>query len=192
MKSLLVRGQYYRPTASRGEHNVCVDDVGGFGPGHQRSYLMRFFTCEGHDVATAKEPPQLHLAWRPAHLGDYRPCCHWNNTQFEAGAVVSPDFAVVSVGSDQETCVVDDAHAERRLLEPRISSATRSPRRSQLGVRQGAVLSLPFGHRGQTITQEKSPARCGRHPCGNAQPLLGGRGQNPLMDLRVDGDRQLR
>lgn len=87
---------------------------------------MRFFTCEGHDVATAKEPPQLHLAWRPAHLGDYRPCCHWNNTQFEAGAVVSPDFAVVSVGSDQETCVVDDAHAERRLLEPRISSATRS------------------------------------------------------------------
>lgn len=63
MKILLVRGQYCRATSTRGEHHVCVDDVRCFGLGQQRSYLMRFIAGETDNVATAKESPQLHLAW---------------------------------------------------------------------------------------------------------------------------------
>lgn len=40
-----------------------IDDIGGFGLRQQRSYLMSFFTGEADNVAVAKEPPQLHLAW---------------------------------------------------------------------------------------------------------------------------------
>lgn len=42
---------------------MCVDNVRGFGPGQQRSYLMSFLTVEVDNVATAKEPTQLYLSW---------------------------------------------------------------------------------------------------------------------------------
>jgi hypothetical protein len=57
LKVLLVRCEDSRPTATRGEYNVCVDDVGGSGLGQQRAYLMRFFAGEVDDVAATKEPP---------------------------------------------------------------------------------------------------------------------------------------
>ena len=103
-----------------------VDNVSGFGSRQQYPYLVRFLTGKADDVATAKEPPQLNLASRPTHLGHHRRRRQWNDTHLEASPVVSPDLAVASISGDQETCVVDDAHAERRLLEPRISAATRS------------------------------------------------------------------
>jgi len=53
LKILLVRGEYGRPTTTRGEDNVCVDDVVGISPGQQRTYLMRFFTVETDYVAAA-------------------------------------------------------------------------------------------------------------------------------------------
>jgi hypothetical protein len=63
LKILVVGGQHAGPTVTRGEDNVCVDDVRGLGRGQQRSNLMSFFTGEADNVAAAKEPSQLHLAW---------------------------------------------------------------------------------------------------------------------------------
>jgi hypothetical protein len=80
---------------------VCVDNVRGFGPGQKCSYLMGFFVAEADNVATAQEPPKLHLAWCPAGLGDYRRRRHWNYAHLEASTVVSPDFPVVSVRGEQ-------------------------------------------------------------------------------------------
>lgn len=62
MKISFVGGQYRRPTTTRDEHNMGVDNVRGFGSGQQGSDLMRFVTCEADEVATAKEPTQLNLA----------------------------------------------------------------------------------------------------------------------------------
>jgi hypothetical protein len=62
LKILLVGGQNRRPTATRGEHNMGVDNISGFGSGQQRSDLMRLVTGEADDLTTAKEPPQLNLA----------------------------------------------------------------------------------------------------------------------------------
>ena len=39
--------------------------------------------------------------------------------------MIGPDLPIVPLGSDQHTGVVEDAHAERAGLEPRISAATR-------------------------------------------------------------------
>src|SRR5438552_11901689 len=39
--------------------------------------------------------------------------------------MIGPDLPIVPLGSDQHAGVVEDAHAERAGLEPRISAATR-------------------------------------------------------------------
>jgi hypothetical protein len=39
--------------------------------------------------------------------------------------MIGPDLPIVPLGSDQHTAVVEDAHAGRAGLEPRISAATR-------------------------------------------------------------------
>jgi hypothetical protein len=89
-----------------------VDDVGCVGLGQQPPHLMGSFTNEADNVAAAKEPPQLYVAWRAAHLGNNRRSRQGNDAHFKSSTVVSPDRAVITIGGDQHTRVVDDAHAE--------------------------------------------------------------------------------
>ncbi len=103
-----------------------VDYIGGLGFGQQPSNLMSFLRNEADNIATAQQPSQLNLAWRPAHLSHYRRGGDRDDAHFEASTVIGPDVALIAVRGDQKTRVVDDAHAERRLPEDRISSATRS------------------------------------------------------------------
>ncbi|MDQ1394298.1 MAG: hypothetical protein QOF30_3275 [Acidimicrobiaceae bacterium] len=90
-----------------------VDNVGHSSPSQKGSDLMGMRWCERLDIASAEETPELNLTMRPAYLGHYRRRGDRNETQLEPDAMIGPDLAVVALGADKHTCVVDDSHAER-------------------------------------------------------------------------------
>jgi hypothetical protein len=77
-----------------------VHDVGGPGLSQQTSNLMGIFREEADNVAATQEPPQLSLAWWPAHLSNYRRGSDRNDARFKASTVIGPDFSVIPVRGD--------------------------------------------------------------------------------------------
>lgn len=64
--------------------------------------------------------------------------------------------------------------------------------RCQLGFGQGSMLSLPFGDGSEPIANEQHPTRRVRHPGGDAHTLGGSGVANAVVNVSIDGDRQLR
>lgn len=120
-----VRCPHGRPAAAGDEHDMGIYHVGSSGLGEQSADLVSFFGCERSHLATTQEPSQLDLTCRPAHLGNHGCGRDGNEARFQSSAMIGPHLAVITISRDEDTGVVDDAHAERRLPEPRISFAIR-------------------------------------------------------------------
>lgn len=101
-----------RADLSSGNGDVSVNHVSGTGLGEQRPNCMRLARLEAHDVAASQEPLQLSLSRRTAGLSNDWGGRDGNDTSLKSGSVLSPHVAVVAVGSDQNTGVVDCRHAE--------------------------------------------------------------------------------
>ena len=61
----------------------------------------------------------------------------------------------------------------------------------ELGVAERAMLLLPLGDGPQSVADQKGPPSCSRHPGGHADPFLRRRGENLVVHLGIDSDREL-
>jgi hypothetical protein len=102
---------------------VRVDHIGGSRAAEEFSDLVSLLGSETHNVAAAQETAQLHLPWRSADLSNHWSCRERNNAKLKTGAMIGPDVAIVAVSPNQQPGVVHRAHAERRPVEVRSSSA---------------------------------------------------------------------
>ncbi len=102
-----------------------VDDIRSSRAAEKFSDLVSLLGSETHNVAAAQETVQLYLPWRSADLSNDRSRRDRNNPELKADAMIGPDIAIVAVSCNQQPGVVYCAHAERRLVEERSSSATR-------------------------------------------------------------------
>jgi hypothetical protein len=55
---------------------------------------------------------------------------------------------------------------------------------------EGAVFCFPLGNRAQSISNDKGSASSTGHPSRDADALIGGCGQDLLMDVRIHRDRE--
>jgi hypothetical protein len=72
---------------------------------------------ERDDVTASQESAKLDLARGAYDLCGHRSCGDRNYARLQADSVSSPYVAVVALGSYEEAGVVDDGHAERRVVE---------------------------------------------------------------------------
>ena len=107
-----VRGEHGR--ACRGGHDddVRVDNVGSSRLAEQLSDLTGLLWRERRYRTTPEETSQLNLASRAAHLGDGGRRRRRDGPHLKPDAVIGPNPAIVTLGGDQHTRVVDDGHAE--------------------------------------------------------------------------------
>ena len=62
---------------------------------------MTLLSAEVHDLATAKKPPELRLAGRPACLGYRRRSGDGYQPSLEADSMISPNRSCATVGGYQ-------------------------------------------------------------------------------------------
>lgn len=74
---VLVRAENSNHAAVSNSYDVDVNNVACPRPSGERADLMCFVVPEPHNVAAPKEPPQLRLLSRPAHLGHNRGGGRW-------------------------------------------------------------------------------------------------------------------
>ena len=125
LEIVLLRGVHGCSRPGSGQRQVSVDHIGGSRAAEEFSNLVSPLRSEPHNVAAAQETAQLHLPWRSADLSYHRSCRERNNPKLKTGAMISPDVAIVALSRNQQPGVVHRAHAERRPVEGRNSSATR-------------------------------------------------------------------
>jgi hypothetical protein len=92
---------------------VRIGNIRHVGPGQKGPDLMCLLGCERDEVASAKKTPKLRLKMRTAHLRHYRSRSGRNHTQLKPHAMIGPDLAVVALGGDEGSRVVDHTHADR-------------------------------------------------------------------------------
>jgi hypothetical protein len=61
----------------------------------------------------------------------------------------------------------------------------------ELSVAERAVLSLPLRNGTQSVADEQRTPSCSGHPRRDADAFLRRRGENLIVHLCIDGDRQL-
>lgn len=90
-----------------------VDNISGVRLAEQGSDVVRLIRDEGHDIAAAKEAPELRLPRGTTYLRDDGGGRGGNGADLESHPMVGPHLSLVALGGDEHAGVVDDAHAER-------------------------------------------------------------------------------
>ncbi len=98
-----------------GDHDVDIHHIRHPGAAGQGTDLVRLIAVEADNLAATQETAELRLSSGPADLGDDRSGRDRHEAHLEPHAVVRPRGSVRSLGGDQCSGVVDDAHAERFL-----------------------------------------------------------------------------
>jgi len=98
-----------------GDHHMDIDDICHPGAASQGTDVVCLVAVEANDLAATQETPELRLSCGPADLGDNWSGRDWHEAHLEPHAMIGPHGSVRSLGGDQRSGVVDDAHAERFL-----------------------------------------------------------------------------
>lgn len=117
---------------------------------------------------------------------------HRHDAELRAGPVVGSHPPVAPLGGDQDTGVADDAHAgpHRAASDEIGDDAPACP--GELVTAERTMLGFPLLDGSQTVTDEQgSPSGLG-HPRRHAHALGGSGGDDPLVEVGVMGDRELR